>query len=215
MDLETVQGVEPTSRRLWLLLTAAKTTCLSEALKIAKEAEGFILGNTTDLHVSEVAPVAETASSAPIAALTITNEPAVTAKKARSSIPSEKNEEIQRRIRAGETNAEIGRALNLEARQVQGIRMGLIRQNKKKTTASNGSNGAHPEPSAPPEAGSRESTVGMDDVVRYLRQQDDVVVREGEAFVINGRQRLTPAEVINRANRIRTRFHLPEFRLSF
>jgi two-component system, NarL family, nitrate/nitrite response regulator NarL len=50
------------------------------------------------------------------------------------------------------------------------------------------------------------------EVVRYLRQQDDVVVPEGNGiFLVNGRFRLETSELIDKANRIRSRQNEPLF----
>jgi len=54
-----------------------------------------------------------------------------------------------------------------------------------------------------------------EDIVRYLRQQDDVVVPDGEsAFLVNGRFRLGLSELVQRANKMRLRQGKAEFRLS-
>jgi hypothetical protein len=56
------------------------------------------------------------------------------------------------------------------------------------------------------------SVVGAEDVVRYLRQRDDVVVQTADgAFLVNGRFRETLEELVERANRIRARQCLPRF----
>jgi hypothetical protein len=54
-----------------------------------------------------------------------------------------------------------------------------------------------------------------DDVVRYLRQRDDVVVAAGEGiFLLNGRFRLTADELLARANRMRGRDGKPPFQIA-
>jgi hypothetical protein len=55
---------------------------------------------------------------------------------------------------------------------------------------------------------------GPDDVVRYLRRADDVVVptKDG-AYLVNGRFCESLEELVKRANRIRSRQRLPVFRL--
>ena len=54
--------------------------------------------------------------------------------------------------------------------------------------------------------------MGAEDVVRYLRQRDDVVVQTADgAFLVNGRFRETLEELVERANRIRARLCLPRF----
>jgi hypothetical protein len=51
--------------------------------------------------------------------------------------------------------------------------------------------------------------------VRYLRQQDDVVVSaENGAFLVNGRFKLDLIELVARANRMRMRQGKPGFQLS-
>jgi hypothetical protein len=57
----------------------------------------------------------------------------------------------------------------------------------------------------------------MDDIVRYLRQQDDVVVPVGTAsYLVNGRFQLNCEELLARANKIRERQGKPLFqRLPF
>lgn len=51
-----------------------------------------------------------------------------------------------------------------------------------------------------------------DDVVRYLRQQDDVVFPAGDgAYLVNARFRETLEQLVTRANRIRARRGLASF----
>ena len=53
---------------------------------------------------------------------------------------------------------------------------------------------------------------GLDDVVRYLRQQDDVVVPQAPGeFLLNGRFRMNATELVGRANRMRSRQGKPPF----
>jgi cytidylate kinase len=55
----------------------------------------------------------------------------------------------------------------------------------------------------------------VDEVVRYLRQQDDVVVSaENGEFLVNARFKLPLAELVARANRMRVRQRKPEFQVS-
>ena len=52
----------------------------------------------------------------------------------------------------------------------------------------------------------------MDDVVRFLRQQDDVVVSAGTGtYLVNGRFQLNCEELLARANKIRQRRGKPQF----
>ena len=55
----------------------------------------------------------------------------------------------------------------------------------------------------------------IDDIVRYLRQQDDVVVlQEDGGYLVNGRFRMTASELVARANRMRTRQRKPAFEVA-
>jgi hypothetical protein len=52
----------------------------------------------------------------------------------------------------------------------------------------------------------------VEEVVRYLRQQDDVIVRLGQlAFHVNNRFTLDFEQLLTRANRMRSRQGKPEF----
>jgi hypothetical protein len=53
---------------------------------------------------------------------------------------------------------------------------------------------------------------GQEEIVRYLRQRDDVVVPDGaNAFLVNGRFRLNFDEILARANKMRERQGKPLF----
>jgi hypothetical protein len=55
-------------------------------------------------------------------------------------------------------------------------------------------------------------TASIDEIVRYLRQQDDVVVSQEDGwYLVNGRFRMSVAELAARANRIRSRQQKPAF----
>lgn len=72
-------------------------------------------------------------------------------------------------------------------------------------------------PNGTPTSGSDHSReqATADDIVRYLRQQDDIVVPKDEgAFLVNGRFRLELPELVSRANKMRARQGKPEFRLA-
>jgi hypothetical protein len=55
---------------------------------------------------------------------------------------------------------------------------------------------------------------GPDDVVRYLRRADDVVVPADDGtYIVNGRFRESLEELVKRANRMRGRQRVPVFQL--
>src|SRR5205814_5531553 len=86
-------------------------------------------------------------------------------------------------------------------KQVQGVRMGCAREIAKRRTAL----AAH-SPAPAKQQQVTGATASIDEIVRYLRQQDDVVVpQEDGGYLVNGRFRMTAAELTLRANRMRTR----------
>jgi hypothetical protein len=57
-------------------------------------------------------------------------------------------------------------------------------------------------------------TASIDEIVRYLRQQDDIVVSQEDGwYLVNGRFRMSVAELTARANRIRSRQQKPAFQI--
>jgi hypothetical protein len=53
----------------------------------------------------------------------------------------------------------------------------------------------------------------FDDVVRFLRQRGDVVVRSGDVFVVNGHHTMTTTEIVDWANVKRRELGFPAFRV--
>lgn len=94
----------------------------------------------------------------------------------------------------------------LSAKQVQGIRIGCARQIAQRPA------GSATEPPHVAETAITDPAC-VDVVVRFLRQQDDVVVPQGNGeFLVNGRFRLDFSELVARANRMRARQGKPEFK---
>ena len=61
---------------------------------------------------------------------------------------------------------------------------------------------------------SAREAASIDEIVRYLRQQDDVVVSQEDGwYFVNGRLRMSVAELAARANRIRSRQQKPAFQI--
>ena len=125
----------------------------------------------------------------------------------RLALSSEKREQLLQRLAQGARNAELASEFGLSKQQVQGIRMGWARQiAKRRDIAEEQEEGSQPTPTV---------SASVDEIVRYLRQQDDVVVpQEGGAFLVNARFRLPLDKLVSRANRMRTRQGKPEFRLA-
>jgi len=116
---------------------------------------------------------------------------------------------ITARLEAGDSNAQLAAEFGLTPRQVQGFRMQVGRRAKSKIAAVNPQRQA--AVSSP--ASSTNSPV-IDEVVRYLRHQGDVVVAEGPGmFLVNGLFRLDVDQLQHRANRMRQRQLKPQFQI--
>ena len=93
--------------------------------------------------------------------------------------------------------------LGLSLRQVQGLRMGCAREIARRRDQL-GKGSARMEPTSLP--------ASVEEIVRYLRQQDEVVVQQPNGdFLLNGRFNLTLADLLARANRMRSRQNKPSF----
>ena len=117
---------------------------------------------------------------------------------------SEQRQELMARIANGAPNAELASDYGLSPRQVQGIRMVAARTKPKRAQVS-------------AEAPDRVAfcATASDEVVRYLRQQDDVVVPQGPGeFLVNGRFRMDTTDLVSRANKMRSRQGKPAFQLN-
>ena len=192
-------------RRIWLLSEALRSGPLDQALELARRAELFITGPEPETE-SDASPEGISPDKAAEAAASpenrVVERPAEAASKLALS-PEQRNKLLNRLVQ-GARNTELAAEFGILPKQVQGIRMGSAREIAKRRTAEAG-----PIPVSQREAGS------ADDVVRYLRQQDDTVVPDGnDVFVVNGRFRLKLEELVDRANKMRRRQGKPEFPLS-
>lgn len=119
----------------------------------------------------------------------------------------EHRERLLDRLAGGATNAQVAHEFELTSRQVQGIRMGAARDIAKRRDRQ----------VAEPADADQPGTVHAfaEEVVRYLRQQDDVIVPQNDGqYMVNGRFRLGLAELVSRANRMRHRQGEPAFSLA-
>jgi hypothetical protein len=90
-------------------------------------------------------------------------------KRIRITLSPEQREQLLQRLTQGARNAELADEFGLTKQQVQGIRMGSARQIAKMHHTV----GEHEEGSG----SSHSVSSSIDEIVRYLRQQDDVVSR--------------------------------------
>jgi hypothetical protein len=178
----------PTHRRFWLLCKALECVPLNRALDLARMAEEFVLGAESE---SPISPHLAANSSHPqerVEWSACANKPAASG---RSKLPlsAQQRGRLLDRLANGARNPELASEFGLSPKQVQGIRISETRKGKLDRTGT-------PSPEDPPQS--------IEEVVRFLRQQDDVVVREDDGrFLVNGRFKLVAAELIERANRIR------------
>lgn len=241
VDLTTILN-QDAFRRLWLLRKAMETAPMDRAIALARMAEEFIAGSAT--QPAPVRPTVEeapqTAHPPMEAAITTPSiQPLSSEPRPSLVLSAEQRGQLLERLAKGARNAELAAEFGLSPRQVQGVRMGSAREiaerrrtvlngtplrsdHSQEKAAPNGTplrsdhSGEQAVPNGTPPRSDRSHEQAIpDDIVRYLRQQDDIVVPEGTgAFLVNGRFRLELPELVSRANKMRGRQGKPEFRLT-
>lgn len=204
MDIDTLFD-HPARRRWWLLTQALASAPIQEALELARAADQFIGADSNDLKAERLNPElpVEPVSAASVCVTEIARNKQETG---RLPLLAEQRDQLIERIARGEKNNALAAEFGLTPKQVQGVRMGAARQIALRRTASR---------TAPPYTQEEPIAATVDDVIRYLRQQDDVVVPEGDnQFLVNARFHLDLAELVAKANRSRVRQKKPRFELS-
>jgi hypothetical protein len=219
--LAFIQAIaEPMQRRCWLLSRALDFLPPDEAMDWAQQADDFIVrGNAgprsavAAVRPDSAAVTAPHCGEARIEARdTVTVAPASErpAAPGRPTIAADRRQQLIERLASGAKNADLAAEFGLTAKQVQGVRIGCGREIAARREAVK----PHPvdhEPAATTALAAPPAT-SIDEVVRYLRQQDDVVVPQASGeFLVNARFRLPPDELVSRANRMRARQGKPEF----
>ena len=204
---------DPAARRLWMLYKAATLLPLGDALELARAAEMFVSGSRSENRTASDDAMHPDLQSH-IAAQSATRASAGSEAAAHSSISTpnrhvlgeDQRDRLLARLVEGAKNAELALEFGLSTKQVQGFRIGSAREIARRRAHTGSAFEAEQEAS---------STAIIDDIVRYLRQQDDVVVPQGNGgCLVNGRFRMTASELINRANRMRTRQRKPAFEVA-
>jgi len=211
---------EPVPRRCWLLCKALECAPLDRAIDLAQRADAFISGSHAEFRATAAPARPEPASlpaprrsERPIEApaAIVAKEAAPAALPARSALSTEERGRLIDRLAAGGKNADLATEFGLTPKQVQGVRIGCAREIAARRAAPARSNAE--APALPPPASGIPASV--DEIVRFLRQQDDVVVPQGDGeFLVNARFRLPLDELLSRANRMRKRHGKPEFALT-
>jgi hypothetical protein len=211
-------------RRLLFLLQALGSADPRDALELAREMESFVLGTCSDGSDGSMS-----CRVGPERALR--NQPAGSEggePSAHEAQPHDRAErlaadgpellsrgvprnEFLNAIRAGATNHQLAQRFGLTLRQANGLRIGLARRKTHASIAAMGVTSDRLERG--------EELVGqktgphelMDEVVRFLRQTGDIVVRSGENYLVNTRYILTARQLVERANRKRMERGRPGF----
>jgi hypothetical protein len=205
--------VNPAARRLWLLHRALQHLPFGEAIELACDAEAFITGSPAneylsgarvDDHASEMSERAAQFSEQ-ISRDGSDEHPTVT-KRTRLELSAEYRERLLDRLAQGAKNAELAAEFGVSSKQVQGLRIGCAREIARRRDQFE---------KKPLQLDPTSLATSAKEIIRYLRQQDDVVVpQEDGSYLINGRFRMSLAELSARANRMRRRQRKPAFELS-
>jgi hypothetical protein len=203
----------PPARRLLLLLKALEYAPFDRAIELARTAEVFVTGSGEPLD-SRVRPTTtaphDTENNEDIGDSLSNSEPlgeSVSARRSSVALSIDQRERLLTRFAEGARNAELATEFGLSPKQIQGIRMGCAREIAKRRDQLSKTTGEA-------EQNDETAPVSVDDVVRYLRQQEDIVVRQDNGeFLVNARFPMTLADLIARANRMRERQGKPKFDL--
>jgi hypothetical protein len=122
--------------------------------------------------------------------------------------------EFFKAIARGATNAELATRFGLTKRQAHALRIGMIRRTRSGRSAKSQdrehkSGGVQIVDHG--RVSQQQDTHDEGEVVRFLRQTGDVVVKDGEVFVVNSILRLTFEELIVRCNGRRVQRGKPTF----
>ena len=190
-------GGSPSFCRIWVFSKALESEPFDRALELAREADEFVAG------VSSEEPTHSRDASSTAASTTIGEadpggahagapDAAQHSRTAlRAQLSDEDRERLIDRLVAGAKNSELATEFGLSPKQVQGFRMGSTREITSRREQRQQQHSSE--------------TVSADEVIRYLRQQDDVVVPQGDEFLVNGRFKLSLPDLIERANKMRGR----------
>jgi hypothetical protein len=214
----------PPARRLWLLCNALHCLPFDRAIEMARTAEAFVTGSVaekhagdarvyaeppvaeaverTDQHIDEIPanPIIEDIPSNPTV-----GHPTAT-KRTRLALPADQRDRLLGRLAEGAKNGELATEFDLSLQQVQGLRIGCARDIAKRRDQ-RGNETVHSQQVL-------SHSASMEEIVRYLRQQDDVVVpQENGQFLVNGRFHMALGDLAARANRMRIRQRKPAFEL--
>jgi hypothetical protein len=212
------EGLNPDGqRRLYFLLLVADQMEMREAFALAERMETFITARAASLvGVPILSADAGAATSRGEGACAVENGNGVQGATSSADAPPAFDEAVQaspapqrrldrsaqmeffKAIARGATNAELAERFGLTKRQAHALRIGMVRRSRSVEPAS------RTERQAPP------ATVEAE-IIRFLRQVGDVVLKEDDAFVVNSILRLNFQELVARANTKRLQRGKPTF----
>src|SRR3954451_3153780 len=181
-------------RRTWLLYKALKTVPLNDAVSLARAADEFVTGapiiqSGVNCSIEPAPDLPNGEEPALETAMEVVETPTAPSK-ARGDLMQlsiSERERLIERLASGATNTELASEFGVSRRQVQGLRLGLARKGTKWRTSLE-------EKQQPTE---ETHPASADEVVRYLRQQDDIVVQHGEGrYLVNDRFQLSLPDLI-------------------
>ena len=183
---------------------------LDRAIELARAAEMFVRGAAAEkrTHPGEPATLLTNTSTDEPRSGSVLADPPTQAQRG-VALADDQRDRLLDRLARGARNAELAAEFGMSSKQIQGIRMGCAREIAKRRVRL-----AEPAEKAAEPPQDEAATASIAEIVRYLRQQDDVVVpQENGAYLVNGRFRLSAAELIERANWIRSRQRKPSFQI--
>jgi hypothetical protein len=215
--VELISLIEnPPARRLWLLHNALRSLPFERAVELSRIAEAFVTGSPAqtpmeDAHVNAdplaaIGPESNNQSRIKPSGTSRAPIQGATTKRRPVALRAEDRERLLGRLAEGARTADLANEFGLTSKGVQGIRMGCAREIAKRREQLSRKT-MHSDQTSP-------HTAWVEDVVRYLRQQDDVIVsQENGNFLVNGRFEMPLADLVGRANRMRARQQKPAFEL--
>jgi hypothetical protein len=121
-------------------------------------------------------------------------------------LSAEHRERLLDRLAQGAKNAELAAEFGVSSKQVQGLRISCACEIARRRDQFE---------KKPAQLDPTSVATSAEEIIRYLRQQDDIVVpQEDGSYLINGRFRMSLAELSARANRMRRRQRKPAFEMS-
>jgi hypothetical protein len=191
-------------RRIWFLSKALESEPFDRALALARAADEFVAGvpSTGPTLSREASTETPTMMGQEAAGRELEGAPDAAKRSPtatpRAQLSDEHRERLIDRLVSGAKNSELAVEFGLSSKQVQGFRMGSAREIASRRERRQQQHSFE--------------TASADEVIRYLRQQDDVVVPQGDEFLVNGRFQLSLPGLIERANKMRDRQGKPRFK---